>query len=662
MNRITEKKIEQISKKLDMDAIGIKIRSQRPKDVLNEMQLLVPFHYIFKRENNSIYYHVIPNYRRKLHESIPRNATESEIDINRQLDKLIYKDLSILTLIYLLRKDISLTQKRLCQIDNNYHDMIIELINEKQPDISMVIDIYPQIPSQSLYSYLNVLTAARKASALVCTNKNQEPKIYEFIVEVRNLLMDMYPSLRGINQKIIKIKKGMQEHQNRIQCEQDEMPKNEQRMREILSSYFQSYSPGIPKSDTIIIDTRDIQNRIALDYKYTKSESNYLSTRDMITELQGLFSVEYLILYSFYVEIMPHINIYFAFKIQSEHWQTFLHAVKTELYASTNKMTDSTVNAPAHLPKNSHGITYLLSNGETNKWINQLLIAPMQSSNLSPANILINHRLPTKNHNTESASQHEQLIQSNIDNLEVMEMTACVQAIVQALSKQSRILMEKLNNANEIIIKQQHIIDTNCENSNETISLDEHNNLLRELNRTKQQLKYQQQQYSNLSKELAPYENLKLKSQELQNQLDMQVEINSKIEEQLENVIEHQSDIECKYDEDAFVEFLKQQNVFIVGGHEHWRGNMQLILPNAKIVAPEHNNASVDNAKNADYIIINTSMLNHPMFRKVRAAYQSNSKGQMLYLNTQASNISRTLQRLHSQIKSITPTYRSGSL
>lgn len=649
MSRITEKKREQISKNLNMNVIGIKIKAQRPKDVLDEMQLLVPFNYTFKREDNSIYYHVIPNYRRKLHESIPKNATESEIDINRQLDKLVYKDLSILTLIYLLRKDISLTQQRLCQIDNNYHDVIIELIDGKQPDISMATDIYPQITSQSLYSYLNVLIAAQNASTLVCTNKNQEPKIHEFIVDVRNLIMDMYPSLRSINKNIIKIKTEMQEHQKRILCEQDELPKDEQQMREILSSYFQSYSPYVPKSDTIIIDTSDIQNRIAQDNKYTKSESNYLSTRNMITELQGLFSVEYFILYSFYVEIMPHINIYFAFKIQSEHWQTFLHALKTELYASINKMTDSTVNAPTHLPKNSHGITYLLSNGETNKWINQLLITSMQSSNVSPANILINHMLPTENYNTKSASQYEQLIQS--DTPEVMEMmTVYVQTIVQALSKQSRILMESLNDANEIIRKHQHIIDTNCENSNETISLDEYNNLVRELNQTKQQLNYQQQQYSNLSKELAPYENLKWKIQELQNQLDMQVEINSEIEAQLENVIGHQSDTKCEYDEDAFIEFLKQKNVFIVGGHEHWRGNMQVLLPDAKIVVPEHNNASVDNAKNADYIIINTSMLNHPMFRKVRAACQSNSKGQMLYLNTQASNISRTLQLLYSQI------------
>lgn len=77
MSRITKKKREQISKNLNMNVIGIKIKAQRPKDVLDEMQLLVPFNYAFKREDNSIYYHVIPNYRRKLHESIPKNATES---------------------------------------------------------------------------------------------------------------------------------------------------------------------------------------------------------------------------------------------------------------------------------------------------------------------------------------------------------------------------------------------------------------------------------------------------------------------------------------------------------------------------------------------------------------------------------------------------------
>ena len=109
MSRITDKYIEQISKDLDLDEIGIKIKSQRSKDVLNEARALAPYDYIFKREDDSIYYHIIPKYRRQLHEHIPKNATKSEIDLNSQLDKLLYEDLSILTLIYLLRKNMSST-------------------------------------------------------------------------------------------------------------------------------------------------------------------------------------------------------------------------------------------------------------------------------------------------------------------------------------------------------------------------------------------------------------------------------------------------------------------------------------------------------------------------------------------------------------------------
>ena len=104
MSRITEKYRKQISKSLDMDEIGIKVKSQRPKDILNETRSLAPFDYIFKRADDSIYYHLIPKYRRQLHEHIPKNATKSEIDLNCQVDELLYKDMSMLTLIYLLRK------------------------------------------------------------------------------------------------------------------------------------------------------------------------------------------------------------------------------------------------------------------------------------------------------------------------------------------------------------------------------------------------------------------------------------------------------------------------------------------------------------------------------------------------------------------------------
>lgn len=651
MSRITEKYRKQISKSLDMDEIGIKVKSQRPKDILNETRSLAPFDYIFKRADDSIYYHLIPKYRRQLHEHIPKNATKSEIDLNCQVDELLYKDMSMLTLIYLLRKKMSLTQQLLCKIDNDYHDMIMDLIDDKRPDISMILNIYPQITPQSLCSYLNVLAAARNASTVLYTTRNPEPKMCNFIVAVRNLIMSIYPSSRRINRNIIKIKNEMQERQSRILCEQDGMS-NDEHMSEIISSYSQSDSTEVPKFDTIIINTDDIPNLIAQDNKYTKSETTYLSTRNMNTELQGLFSVEYLVIYSFYVEIVPYINLYFAFRIQSEHWQTFLQAFKTELNVSTNKITNSIVSTPTHLPRNSHGITCILSDDRASEWVNQLLIAPMQSSNVSPASILIDHKIPTDSYNIEkSVSQYEQLIQSEIDDPKVIDMmTTCIQTVVHALSQRSRLLIENLNDANKVILEQQHIIDTNSEKIDKHISLTEYDNLVRELNQTKQQLNYEQQRYLNLSKELAPYENLKWKSQELQNQLDMQMEINSEIEEQLENAIEQRTDTECEYDEDTFTEFLRQKNVFIVGGHEHWRCDMQSILPDAKIVVPEHNNASVDNAKNADYIIINTGMLNHPMFRKVRAAYQSNSNGQVLYLNTQASNMSRTLQLLYSQV------------
>ena len=111
----------------------------------------------------------------------------------------------------------------------------------------------------------------------------------------------------------------MQEHQSRILCGQDGMS-NDEHMREIISSYSKSYSTEVPKFDTIVINTDDIPNLIAQDNKYTKSETAYLSTRNMNTELQGLFSVEYLVIYSFYVEIVRYINLYFAFRIQSDHW------------------------------------------------------------------------------------------------------------------------------------------------------------------------------------------------------------------------------------------------------------------------------------------------------------------------------------------------------
>lgn len=629
MSKINQKKLIDISRNINLEEIGIELKPTCSADIIIKLQQLVPFKYFFERKPNSIYYHIIPNYRRKLNEKEPINSTDNERELNHRINNLIYPHLHELTLLYLLHKNESITIQKLLDLNNRYAS-IIDMFIPTTINYSMLQTAYPYLPADILNNCLRVIAGATctSSSLINITPTSDNLSLRNYIIDTRNFIMGMYPSLQSINQNSIRIKSAMSAHKLQLQTKVSESNTaiNKQMYKCILSQ-FDSYLPNVPKYAILSFDIDNVINILAKDNNYTKQELKYLASKKISAEHIGIFGIEYLIIYSYYAEIMPHTNIYMSFRFQKNDYLSVLSSMQKELNAILKITESKFISTESPIPKNAHAISALVS--ETNPLMSQLLLNPMHNANIPVSKLFTSHTFSMR---------------MAYQNTDMDDIANNIQLVLHTLSVQSQLLADKINTEEKLPIETTP--DINVNNTNNEL----YHNLENEITRYKQELEMERNRYAVLSKELAPYENLKLKVQDLQDQLDIQTEINSEIDEQLERLINNTSEESCVYDEEKFINQLQTSNVFIVGGHDHWRSDMQALLPDAKIIVPEHNNASVDNARNADYIIVNTSMLNHPMYRRVKAAYQFNTQGKMLYINTQASNISRTLQLLYTQI------------
>lgn len=93
-------------------------------------------------------------------------------------------------------------------------------------------------------------------------------------------------------------------------------------------------------------------------------------------------------------------------------------------------------------------------------------------------------------------------------------------------------------------------------------------------------------------------------------------------------------------------EILKDAKVIIVGGHSNWQGKIKTILTNAVCIMADNPNFTAELVKNAEYIIINTSVLKHACYYRVMSL--KNADAHILYVNS--NNIGRCIQKIREQM------------
>lgn len=686
MVKPSKKQLKEIKKKIAHEKLGKLSYSKRPQDILLDVKDKLPFQFSFEREENLVYYHVIPKYRRLKGEHIPKGYTDEEQLLNYVVDESIYPTIQSGIILYLLRNNEQSACDKLSRIIQKYSDTIQEIIaldvetanNLINDQIIELPTLYPHIPEDTLTEYLMLMIAATQASTLCITNPeliaDSRNHINMFLADIRHLVIDAYPSLKSINQIISSVKSDLASGEKEVQRVMNNMSESELAAdipTSVLLSYYTSFEPHIPKAYDMVFETDRVLKALAQDKNYSKNESKAIIDKLLPPKILGVFLIEYFIVYSFYVEIMPHLNMYLSFSLPENFSYDTYETMINELVAITDDhLTHDTNTNSLNIPKNSHGMASLTSpslstNGDhilaIDNLLSTLLINPMHSASISVSDKFINHVIdpkPIETVNMLQADRTKLLVEhlytiTNQDDMFSIITTVAnrIQVAMQAIHADTQELESELSEANTLVARQTITIDELQHNSTDNTqeAQQSYDDMYKQLEEANHKLELEQQRYELLSKELAPYENLKHKTIELNEEIERLQDINSYMDERLENVIKHQSESDTEYDEDAFILELQNKSVFIVGGHEHWRSDMQALLPNAKIVAPEHNNASVDNAKSADYVIINIGMLNHSISNRVKTAYKANENGQILYLNTQASNISITLQQLHSQ-------------
>jgi len=236
---------------------------------------------------------------------------------------------------------------------------------------------------------------------------------------------------------------------------------------------------------------------------------------------------------------------------------------------------------------------------------------------------------------------------------------------IDVLLKQNKRLEEKLVNERANAEKLNIELESQIKNNVEFNLLEEEVNLLNaRIESTKKERDHFQRLYHESSRYVAAFDELKEKYDEVdakriaykQEQSELALE-NERMNELLKSYMNPDDIVDSLSDDftdeaylHTYLPFLLNQRIAIIGGHENWRARIKQLLPQARIFIPEHVNVSLDMISRADLVILNTATMNHSMFARVKEVFRKNDNGKFVYINTQSSNLVRTLEIINEQL------------
>lgn len=178
--------------------------------------------------------------------------------------------------------------------------------------------------------------------------------------------------------------------------------------------------------------------------------------------------------------------------------------------------------------------------------------------------------------------------------------------------------------------------------------------LTHQLERKDAQLALADERTSVLNKEIAQFEATKEKVKSLEQEIAILTIKNNNLSNEIDTIINSDVEIEDEaglYNPDDFINELREKNLVFIGGHEHWHANLKQTFPDAKIIASTDGSAPMNKVSTSDVVVINTAILNHPLYWRAKNAFTYNKNGTLVYLNTQSSNINKTIDSIHMALR-----------
>ena len=175
-----------------------------------------------------------------------------------------------------------------------------------------------------------------------------------------------------------------------------------------------------------------------------------------------------------------------------------------------------------------------------------------------------------------------------------------------------------------------------------------------QIERKDAQLALADERTSVLNKEIAQFEATKEKVKSLAQEIAILTIKNNNLSYEIDTIINSGVEIEDEaglYDQDTFIKELREKNLVFVGGHEHWHANLKQEFPDAKIIASTDSSAPMNKVSTSDVVVINTAILNHPLYWRAKNAFTYNKNGTLVYLNTQSSNLHTTIHSIHMPLR-----------
>lgn len=454
-----------------------------------------------------------------------------------------------------------------------------------------------------------------------------------------------------------------------------------------------------------------IQNTANANKQYTKNEQKELEKTEVsIYNFLDLFAKEYVITkfaltligvknttYTYILDLSDYINRIGYIPQAFENLDPTNEANQLNTNKPKIKLADKILKQPDdyhsftaflpqaynnRLPKNTEEKSiYADLNEIQNDVTSQMIIDPLISAGIDINNLLMHTKTPTGLTNTMQIGNKStldecfQTIAEMIDKIKdpktkheyISDLFLSISfrqilignAIKETQLKTNKQLFDLMVENNKLTKKNKELEDKN--ETKFSVTEEEKADLMKQIQSLKNQISHKDKQInlleernSVLNKDIAQFEATKQKVIDLEKNIAVLEIKNSKLLNEFDSIINSEVELEeeaDKYNREDFIKELKTKALVFIGGHEHWQANIQNTFPDAKTIAAEDASIPMNKVITADIVVINTAILNHPLYWRAKNAFSYNNTGTIVYLNTQSSNINTAIDSIHKTIR-----------
>lgn len=496
--------------------------------------------------------------------------------------------------------------------------------------------------------------------------------------DAATLLIQINPQIKHAHQQVQQKKIQFQKNIKKLESQRKKIKKVDELVLEQFEEEYQEYKER-GYSGIMQISITDILQKFAWTFPIHPLDAEELNTHAISLHLYALILIPLIAQFYLYASLISEtdITVELTFDTVYEPFipiaakQIALEALRLAGKASQIKSVDSEIDIPFRKGAPSlmiysqacfeeNGLT--LDSLETSA-LTALIESPLEHIDQNILDLFIKHPIcfdeiqrtvPYSKFNDTARilsrqiakSTDEEQIESTIKQIMLRQIIA-YQAFNQEIRTKTNQLVELQKQVQHQKKKEQELEQKEQALLQKQKELDDAAHQLEStVERLTEQLQQKNRQIQELSKKDRHNEVKQIKTEELEQQIEQLTKVNQELLSQINSPVIIHEDQSYEQKEQA----LSQFDLVFIGGHQSWIADMKQCLPNAHFIQAEDYGRSLKQIERCDYLIINTATLNHSIFQKAMTVFERNKNGKRIYLNSQGSNIIRSIEMIYEQL------------